>query len=352
MLALAGYPLGLTFRVLDPSVDPPAGDVAPSVTSPFDDLIALDGFLEGCEVVTYEFEQVPAASARRIAQRVPVHPSPDILEVAQDRLAEKELFLSLDIPTPRFARVDDHSMVTGAVAEIGIPSILKTRGGGYDGKGQLRLTDHSGKDHAWENLGGAPCILEELIDFDRELSIVAARTADGSIAFYPPVENHHTGGILRLSVAPAPDLTQDLVDQAEHHARRVLERYDYQGVLAIELFEKDGVLFGSEIAPRVHNSGHWTIDGAETSQFENHLRGILGKPLGDPSVRGHAAMVNLIGATPDLDALLAAGGHVHLYGKEARPGRKLGHVNLRAGSADELEEGIGRITALVDQGRS
>lgn len=352
MLALAGYPMGLQFRVLDPGVDPPAGEMAPAVTAQFDDLMALDAFMDGCDVVTFEFEQVPADSARHIARHVPVHPSPDILEVAQDRLAEKDLFASLDIPTARFARVDDHRMLTDAVATIGGPSILKTRGGGYDGKGQVRIATESDTVHAWEDLGAAPCILEEVVDFERELSIIAARTEGGDIAFYPPVENHHRDGLLRLSIAPAPDLTQDLVDQAEHHARAILERYDYQGILAIELFEKNGVLFGNEFAPRVHNSGHWTIEGAETSQFENHLRGVLGLPLGDPSARGYAAMVNLIGTLPDTTEVLAAGGHLHLYGKEPRPGRKLGHITVRADSAADLAVAIERISALIDQGRS
>lgn len=347
MLALAGYPMGLTFRILDPGVDPPASTMAPAVTAKFDDLIALDSFMEGCEVVTFEFEQVPADSARHISRQVPVHPSPDVLEIAQDRLAEKQLFASLDIPTARFARVDDHGMLAEAVRDIGIPSILKTRGGGYDGKGQVRIAGDSDTVHAWEDLGAAPCILEEVVEFDRELSIIAARTADGSIAFYPPVENHHRDGILRLSIAPAPGLTQDLVDQAEHHARAILDRYDYQGILAIELFEKDRVLYGNEFAPRVHNSGHWTIEGAETSQFENHLRGVLGLPLGDPSARGYAGMVNIIGTLPDIDDVLELGGHLHLYGKEPRPGRKLGHVTVRADDGDDLRIAIDRLSDLV-----
>ncbi len=345
MLALAGYPLGLSVKALDPSDDPPTAPLAEVITAPFDDNEALDRFSTGCDVVTYEFEQVPASSARRVASTVPVHPSPDILEIAQDRLAEKEMFGGLEIPTPRFVRVDAEHTLEDAVRIVGTPAILKTRGGGYDGKGQVVVA--TPRADAWDDLGRVDCILEERIDFDRELSMIAARTSSGEIAYYPPTENRHADGILRTSIAPAPSLTQDLVDQAESHVRRILEGFDYQGVLAIELFEKDGILYGNEIAPRVHNSGHWTIDGAETSQFENHLRGILGLPLGDPSVRGYAAMVNLIGEVPPTDELLAAGGHVHLYGKSPRPNRKLGHVNVTAGSPEELKERMDMIEKIV-----
>lgn len=330
MLALAGYPLGLRFRVLEPAPDAPAGDVAPHVVAPYDDPGALAGFAGGLDVVTYEFENVPVAAARALARRLPVHPRPDILEVAQDRLAEKRALEALGIPTPPFAPVDGRPDLDAAVRRLGLPAILKTRRGGYDGKGQALLRTGVDVDAAWAALGGVPLLLEGFVPFGRELSLLAARGADGEVRCYPLVENTHRGGILRLSLAPAADAAAHQ-GEAERYARAVLERFGYVGVLAIELFEAEGRLLASEMAPRVHNSGHWTIEGAETSQFEQHVRAIAGLPLGDPSARGHAAMLNLIGDHPPAaDLLRVPGVHLHLYGKAPRPGRKLGHVTVVA----------------------
>lgn len=368
MLALAGYPLGLRFRLLDPAPGAPAGALAQHVVGDYGDPEALARFADGVELVTYEFENVPVGAARALAERVPVYPPPEALEAAQDRLVEKRFLHSLGIPTPPFAPVDDRAALEAAVAQIGLPAVLKTRRLGYDGKGQFVLRRPADVAPAWEALGGAPLILEGYVPFARELSVLAARGRDSLTACYPLVENTHRDGILRRSVAPAPGVTPELQALAESYAARALEALGYVGVLAIELFEVDrrpatggepasssvvphSPLVANEMAPRVHNSGHLTIEGAETSQFENHLRAICGMPLGSTAPRGHCAMVNLIGALPDTRAILAVpGAHLHLYGKEPRPGRKLGHVTLRADDARTLAERLDRVERIVAEG--
>jgi 5-(carboxyamino)imidazole ribonucleotide synthase len=329
MLALAGYPLGLRFRFLDSSPGAPAGHLAELHCGDYEDVDVLERFADGLDVVTYEFENVPVASAHLLAQRMPVYPPPRALEAAQDRLIEKTFFQNLDIPTPPFLAVDTEESFRTALRLIGLPAVLKTRRLGYDGKGQIVLNEPKDAEYAWRVLGDVPQILEGFVPFRRELSVLAARGRGGETAFYPLVENHHRAGMLRLSLAPAPGLTADLQRLAEEHARRVLQALDYVGVLAIEFFEMDGRLLANEMAPRVHNSGHWTIEGAETSQFENHLRAGLGLPLGSAAAIGHAAMVNLIGCTPPPEGLLRLPRtHFHLYGKSPAAGRKLGHVTI------------------------
>lgn len=329
MLALAGYPLGLRFRVLDPAPDAPAAHLAEHVAGRYDDPAALERFVQGANLVTYEFENVPVDATRWLAERVPVLPPPQALETAQDRLFEKQCFQQLDIPTAPFLPVNSRSDLDMAIEQIGLPAVLKTRRLGYDGKGQVVLRTPDDARQAWTLLGGVPLILEGFVPFDRELSILAVRSRTGAMTFYPLVENHHQEGILRLSLAPAPDLSPGLQAQAECYAARVLEALDYAGVLAIELFQVGDRLLANEMAPRVHNSGHWTIEGAEASQFENHLRAVLGLPLGSTAPRGVSAMLNLIGSMPDPAAMLAHPGvHLHLYGKAPRPGRKLGHITL------------------------
>ncbi|MCS6839928.1 MAG: 5-(carboxyamino)imidazole ribonucleotide synthase [Roseiflexus sp.] len=356
MLALAGYPLGLRFRFLDPASDAPVRYLAEHIVAPYEDHLAVAQFGAGLTVATYEFENVPVATARALEQRVPVFPPPQALEVAQDRLAEKRFFTQLHIPTAPFEPVDDRTSLDTAIARIGLPAVLKTRRLGYDGKGQALIRQHTDIDDAWRALGGQPLILEGFVSFVRELSILAVRGRDGAIAYYPLVENLHRNGILYRSIAPAPSLTTDVQMLAETYARRVLEALDYVGVLAIEMFEVDassvgatGVrLLANEMAPRVHNSGHWTIEGAVTSQFENHLRAITGLPLGDTSARGCAAMVNLIGSLPDAEMLLALPDtHLHLYDKAPRPGRKLGHVTVCAGDATRLAERLALVERYV-----
>jgi len=345
MLALAGYPLDQRFRVLDPTPDAPAGQLAEQIVAPYSDHAALEKFIAGVTVVTYEFENVPVDTTRYLAERVPVYPPPRALEVSQERLAEKNFFQQLNIPTPPFAAVDSRVELDEAVRQIGLPAVLKTRRLGYDGKGQWALRAPTDIENAWQAANGAPLILEGFVEFERELSLLAVRNGAGEVAFYPLVENHHHAGLLRLSRAPAPNIAPALQATAEDYARRVLQALDYVGVLAIELFLVSGALLANEMAPRVHNSGHWTIEGAETSQFENHLRAILNWPLGSTACRGSAAMINLIGDLPDLTPILKmSGAHVHLYSKAPRAGRKLGHITLTAPSAELLEA---RLTPLI-----
>jgi 5-(carboxyamino)imidazole ribonucleotide synthase len=336
MLALAGLPLGMRFRFLEPADESPASQVAERIIGSFDDADCLDRFVVGLDVVTYEFENVPTSSARWLAQRVPVYPPSAALEVSQDRLAEKQLFDRLNISTTQYAAVDTRADLEHAVGRLGYPAVLKTRRFGYDGKGQMVLRGPGDGERAWKQLGGQSLLLEEYIAFERELSQLAARGRDGAVVFYPLVENHHEHGILHWSLAPAPGMTADLQRTANDYALRVLNTLEYVGVLAIEFFQRDGRLIANEMAPRVHNSGHWTLEGAETSQFENHLRAVAGWPLGSTATAGCSAMLNLIGAAPAVESFLAIPeAHVHLYGKAPRPGRKLGHVTLRAADADE-----------------
>jgi 5-(carboxyamino)imidazole ribonucleotide synthase len=338
MLALAGYPLGIRCITLDPAGDSPASQVAPSIAGRYDDQKALERLADGADVVTYEFENVPVEAVRSLRELVPVFPPPEALEVAQDRVAEKALFDDVGVPTSPHAAIATPVELRDALSRLGTPAVLKTRRLGYDGKGQAIIHDPLLAEDAWRAIGELPSILEGFVAFDRELSILGARDRDGSTSFYPLVENHHRDGILRLSIAPAPDLTPELQSRAETYARLVMDRLEYVGVMAIELFQVGAELLGNEMAPRVHNSGHWTIEGARTSQFENHLRAITGLPLGSTAAFGASAMVNLIGVMPDTASVLAMhGAHLHLYGKEPRPGRKLGHVTLNAADAESLD---------------
>ncbi len=362
MLALAGYPLGLHFRFLDPSPEAPVGRIATRITAQFTDRSALKKFAAGLELVTYEFENVPVETARFLAERVPVLPPPAALEAAQDRLNEKRLFQKLGIATTEFAAVAGRETLDGAVQQIGLPAILKTCRMGYDGKGQWILRSAEDVSRAKSELPAAtapgaakrrgtelpqqsvPFLLERLVPFTRELSVLAVRGRTGETAVYPLVENHHRGGILRLSLAPAPQLDRAIQHAAEDAARRVFDALQYVGVLAIEFFEHDGRLLANEMAPRVHNSGHWTIEGAVTSQFENHLRAAVGLPLGSAHAIGCSAMLNLIGQLPDSAEVLAVrDAHLHLYGKPARASRKLGHVTLRASSPEQLASRLGEL---------
>lgn len=361
MLALAGYPLGLHFRFLDPSPEAPVGRIATRITAPFTDRGALKKFAAGLELVTYEFENVPVETARFLAERVPVLPPPAALETAQDRLNEKRLFEKLGIATTEYAPVENREALDAAVRQIGLPAILKTCRMGYDGKGQwiLRTPDDVAKaknEMAAAATGAAgtgkgrgeavlaPFVLERLVPFTRELSVLAVRGRTGETAVYPLVENHHRGGILRLSLAPAPQLDRAVQSAAEDAARKVFDALQYVGVLAIEFFEHQGRLLANEMAPRVHNSGHWTIEGAVTSQFENHLRAVVGLPLGSTNAIGCSAMLNLIGDVPDSAEVLALrDAHLHLYGKTARAGRKLGHVTVRASSPEQLASRLGEL---------
>ena len=337
MIALAGYPLGVRSTVLDPAAESCAAHVCPHIRGEFDDLQALYRLVQASDVVTYEFENVPVESARWLAERIPVYPPPRALEVSQDRIAEKSFFQSLGIPTPEFRSVDTREEFDAAIAAIGLPAVLKTRRFGYDGKGQCVIRTVADAETAWAKLGGRPLILEAFVPFDRELSILAVRGRDGQIAVYPLVENEHRGGILHRSLVPAADTGEELAERAAEFAARVLGELDYVGVLAIEWFQDGPRLLANEMAPRVHNSGHWSIEGAFASQFENHVRAVCGLPLGRCDAVGHSAMFNFIGSVPPAaDVLKLPDAHLHDYGKSPRPGRKVGHVTLRADNVQEL----------------
>ena len=352
MLALAGIPLGHRFRVLDPSPDPPAARVSEHVAGAYDDPSALDQLVDGADVVTYEFENVPVEAVRTLEPRLPVYPPPAALEATQDRVTEKRMLGELGIPTAPFADFDDPASLARARRTVGVPDVvLKTRRFGYDGKGQSVLRAGGDEDAAWRRLAsGGGYVLEGLVPFRRELSIVAVRDTSGRTACYPLTENVHRDGILRSSRAPA-DVPPQLASTARSYAVRLLDRLDYVGVLAIELFDSDDGVLANEVAPRVHNSGHWTIEGAETSQFENHVRAVTGMPIGPIEPVGHSGMVNLIGSLPDPNDVAAIpGAHLHVYGKEPRPDRKLGHVTVRSADAERRDELTLKVeTLLTDQ---
>jgi 5-(carboxyamino)imidazole ribonucleotide synthase len=348
MLGLAGVPLGLEFRFLDPVEHAPAAVVGSLVTGALDDLEAAARAADGAAVITYEWEGVPAATARHVNAMAPVLPPPAALAVTQDRLAEKELCAGLGIGTAAFRPVDVRADLERAASDIGLPGVLKTRRGGYDGKGQAVLRSAAECDAAWHELGTAPLLYEAFVPFARELSIVAVRGITGETRCWPVVENEHRNGMLRVTRAPARGLDASLQAAAEGCILPLLTTWNYVGVCCVELFDVDGALLANEIAPRVHNSGHWTIEGADTSQFENHLRAVLGWPLGSTAARGPSAMVNCIGTMPARDAVLAVpGAHLHDYGKEPRAGRKLGHVTVTAPDAEIREERLGRILEIV-----
>jgi 5-(carboxyamino)imidazole ribonucleotide synthase len=332
---------------MDATADACAGQFAPMVVGDYRDVEALAEFASRIDVATFDFENVPSESAQWLSDRVPVFPSPGALATAQDRLAEKTLFVELGIPVPPFAAVASREDLDAAIARIGTPAILKTRRLGYDGKGQYRLRGDGDADAAWAALGAQATtvglILEGFVAFERELSVVAMRGRDGSVRAWPVTENWHVDGVLSASLAPT-SVDAALAAQAVAHARKLAEALDYVGVFALELFCRDGELLANELAPRVHNSGHWTIEGSETSQFQNHLRAVLGLPLGATRMVGHACMLNWIGEMPAAAAVLSeAGGHWHDYGKEPRAGRKVGHATLRADSPMELAEALARI---------
>lgn len=366
MLAQAASRLGIETLVVDPARDAVAGQVTRHLALDWLDPSALDA-LAACDVVTYEFENVPTEAVEKLAGRVPVHPAPEALVVSGDRLLEKNFFRELGLEPAPFAPIASRVELGCAVADVGLPVVLKTRRFGYDGKGQIVVRANDGLDLAWSRLGGEELILEGFVPFERELSIAAVRGRDGEIRFWPPSENHHVDGILHVSRAPAANVPDALVREAERGLRAILERLDYVGVLVVELFALSDRWLANEMACRVHNSYHWTIEGAETSQFENHVRAVAGLPLGDTAMRrakparaggptdasaepaaGFAAMVNLVGAMPDLSALASEPGiTIHDYGKQPRAGRKLGHVTAVADSRGLLETRIRRILAVA-----
>jgi 5-(carboxyamino)imidazole ribonucleotide synthase len=334
MLALAAAQLGFKCHVFAPTPDAPAFDVVHRVTmADYTDTGALDRFATDVDVITYEFENVPAETATFLAARKPVVPDPRVLAITQDRAVEKEFVAGLGIPVTPFARVDSSDGIAAALERVGRPAVLKTRRFGYDGTGQTTIRPGSDLDAAWREIGGQPAILEAFIPFEREVSIVAARSRSGEVECFDLTENEHSHHILKISRVPA-NVPDDVAAAARRIGGVIADAFQYVGVLAVEMFvvrnDRGTQLLVNEIAPRVHNSGHWTMDGASVSQFEQHIRAVAGWPLGRPMRRGRVEMTNLIGAEVDDYArwLTVPGASVHLYGKaHARPGRKMGHVN-------------------------
>lgn len=340
MLGLAGKRLDLEFTYLDPAPEPPARIVGPVLRFPFDSDVGLRELASKVDVLTYEFENVPVEVIEIVADSVKIYPPIEALRHAQDRLHEKRLFESLAIPVAAYAAVDSEDDLRAAARSIGLPLVLKTRRLGYDGKSQELIRSESEISAAFEALSRRSLIAEQWVDFDREVSAIGARNADGEVAIYPITENRHSDGILRTS--RAPDSSNHIAEQARKYLIELLARLQYVGVLAVEFFVHGDRLLANEFAPRVHNSGHWTIEGAVTSQFENHLRAILNMPLGDTGAVSHAGMINLIGSMP---ATMSDAGrcHMHDYGKEPRPGRKLGHITVLADSAEGRDHELDKI---------
>ncbi|UIP86145.1 5-(carboxyamino)imidazole ribonucleotide synthase [Pseudomonas phenolilytica] len=345
MLALAGTPLGMSFAFLDPAPDACAQALGEHIRADYDDKEHLRRLADEVDLVTFEFESVPAETVAFLSQFVPVYPSAESLRIARDRWFEKSMFKDLGIPTPEFADIQSQADLDAAVAAIGLPTVLKTRTLGYDGKGQKLLRKPADVAGAFAELGSVPCILEGFVPFTGEVSLIAVRGRDGETCFYPLVHNTHESGILRLSVASSNHPLQAL---AEDYVGRVLEKLDYVGVLAFEFFEVDGGLKANEIAPRVHNSGHWTIEGAECSQFENHLRAVAGLPLGSTAKLGESAMLNFIGEVPEVARVIAVEDcHLHHYGKAFKAGRKVGHATLRCPDRATLDRQITAVETLI-----
>jgi 5-(carboxyamino)imidazole ribonucleotide synthase len=334
MMALAGYPLGIRCLFLDRLADSPGGQVAPILTGELEDPVKLNELARCSDVVTFDWENISGQALAPIEQLTRVRPPRAALEVSQDRIAEKALFSKLKIPVAAHAPVDDKQQLMASCRKLGLPGVLKTRRLGYDGKGQFVLQSEADIDLAWNALGARGLIYEKYQRFTREVSIIGARSPSGEIAYYPLAQNTHGGGILRHTVAPFNNAA--LERAARTYLQRLMRALSYVGVLTIEFFVVDGKLVANEMAPRVHNSGHWTIEGCITSQFENHLRAICDLPLGSTRAVGHAAMVNFLGTMPDRDTLLGIEGLAyHDYGKEPRAGRKVGHCTVVKARAAE-----------------
>jgi len=345
MLALAGTPLGMSFTFLDPAPDACSQALGEHLRGDYNDHEHLRRLADDVDLVTFEFESVPAETVAFLSQFVPVYPSAEALRIARDRWFEKSMFKDLGIPTPDFADIQSQADLDAAVAAIGLPAVMKTRTLGYDGKGQKVLRKPEDVVGAFAELGSVPCILEGFVPFTGEVSLVAVRARDGETRFYPLVHNRHDSGVLALSIASTEHPLQAL---AEDYVGRVLTKLDYVGVLAFEFFEVDGGLKANEIAPRVHNSGHWTIEGAECSQFENHLRAVAGLPLGSTAKVGESAMLNFLGSVPDVAKVTAiADCHLHHYGKAFKAGRKVGHATLRCADMATLKARIAEVEALI-----
>ena len=337
MMALAGLPLGFSFHFLDPSADACAAELGDLLQAGFDDQEAARQLAAAVDVATFDFENVPDSSAAAVEQACPLYPGPNALGACQDRVSEKKLLTGLGIGVAEYHPVSSRTDLLEGLEKLGYPAVLKTRRMGYDGKGQAVLRDQEDLERAWQLLGDSPLVLEAFVPFDAECSLVGVRDLGGETRFWPLTRNVHDHGILALSMPGVFDDT--LQAAAQDKMRRLMDHFDYHGVLTLEFFLLDGELLVNEIAPRVHNSGHWTIDGSGCSQFENHIRAITGMPLGDTGMQRWSLMFNWIGDMPDRDRAMALPGlHWHDYGKEPRPGRKIGHATLTADSKSELME--------------
>ena len=346
MLALAGYRLGIRSLFLDPDADSPGGQVGPVLVGAIDDATCIGELAAEVDVVTFDIENVPVEALTAARATTRICPPPAALAVAQDRLDEKQLFEAIGIDTAPYVVVDRSADLEAVDGQLGWPVVLKARRLGYDGRGQRFVRAKKDLEQAWRDLGGVPAIAEAWIEFEREVSLIGARSADASMVFYPLCENVHDDGILRFTFAPYVD--ENLQREAERCLDEILRRFDYCGVLTVEFFVANGRLIANEMAPRVHNSGHWTIEGAETSQFENHLRAVLGLPLGSTKAVGHAYMINLLGDIPDREALLRFPGlHLHDYGKSARPLRKVGHCTLIGDDPATVRERVSALRSVI-----
>jgi 5-(carboxyamino)imidazole ribonucleotide synthase len=346
MLALAGYPLGIRCLFLDRSADAPGAQVAPIRVGELEDPAALGELASHSDVLTFDWENISSAALAPLEKVTAIRPPRAALEVSQDRLREKALFRRLRIPVAAHAAVDTKEDLLRASAKLGIRGVLKTRRMGYDGKGQFVVRGAADIDAAWARLGGPGLIYEQFQMFSREISIIGARSAAGKIVYYPLAANTHSGGLLHYTVAPFANRPLERV--ARRYLRKVMEALEYVGVLTIEFFVVKGRLIANEMAPRVHNSGHWTIDGCVTSQFENHLRAICGLPLGSTRALGHTGMINFVGQMPALEPLLAIDSLAfHDYGKEPRPGRKLGHCTITRTTAKQRNQVLADTLKLI-----
>jgi len=343
MLAEAARPLNISVVFIDPAPDACARRVATQILADYDDPEALESLASQCDVVTYEFENIPDRAVKQLSEKLDVFPAGNALSTAQDRLNEKNQLVALDIPVPALRAIDSLGNLRQAVTDLGVPCVLKTRRFGYDGKGQFVIRSADEVTEAWEAINKAPAILEAFMPFDREVSIIAVRDQQGNHQTYPLSENIHKNSILDQSYSREAD---PVFSQAEQYIGRLMDEFGYVGVLALELFQVGDQLYANEFAPRVHNSGHWTIEGTVCSQFENHMRAVAGLPLGEISLNGYSVMLNCIGDMPDVSKIIKLPGvAVHDYGKAAREGRKVGHITITAESEEALDKLLDQVKA-------
>lgn len=354
MLALAGYPLELDFHFYDTSGQPSVG-LGAVTCDPSADLEndKLKSFLADVDVVTYEFEHLPLHLTQHIEKQAKLYPPSKSIEVCQNRALEKALFTKLGIPTPKYHIINSLDALKNAVEELGCPVVTKTTTEGYDGKGQFVIKSPDQCELAWKTIGlteNGPrdLIVESFVNFKRELSIIAVRSINDDMSVYPLTENDHFEGILRYSFAPAENVSEETVQQANSYIKELMHELGHVGILTLELFETDNGLVANEMAPRVHNSGHWTIEGTNCSQFENHLRAITGMPLGSTEAERPTCMINIISEKGDIAGIMALPyAHIHLYGKEERAGRKLGHITVQADNIEELKWRVKNVASFL-----